>query len=216
MPICCAPTRSWSATPATRRSGDPAVTVSLRGLANVVVTVEALASEMHSGMFGGAAPDALAALIQMLATLRDDAGNTTIAGLDNTRTLDRRGLPADQFRTDAGVLDGVELLGDGTVSDMIWARPARDRARHRLPAGGRLGRRDPAHGRGPAQPARAARHGPGRRAGRADRAPAARRAVGRAGRRSSGRPWVRRSARRPAARRTRRSPTAMREAYGGR
>ena len=51
----------------------PAVTVSLRGMANVVVSVEALASEVHSGMFGGAAPDALAALIHMLATLRDDA-----------------------------------------------------------------------------------------------------------------------------------------------
>src|SRR5262245_33060564 len=46
--------------------GVPAVTISLRGLANVVVTVDALSSEMHSGMFGGAAPDALAALIHML------------------------------------------------------------------------------------------------------------------------------------------------------
>ena len=36
-------------------------------MVNVVVTVEALASELHSGMFGGAAPDALAALIAMLA-----------------------------------------------------------------------------------------------------------------------------------------------------
>ena len=33
--------------------GHPAATVSLRGMVNVVVTVEALASEIHSGMFGG-------------------------------------------------------------------------------------------------------------------------------------------------------------------
>ncbi len=33
--------------------GKPAATVSLRGMVNVVVTVEALASEIHSGMFGG-------------------------------------------------------------------------------------------------------------------------------------------------------------------
>ena len=52
--------------------GQPAATVSLRGLINVVVTVEALRSEVHSGMFGGPAPDALAALVAMLATLRDD------------------------------------------------------------------------------------------------------------------------------------------------
>src|SRR5829696_2783985 len=63
--------------------GVPALTVSLRGLANVVVTVEALGSEVHSGMYGGPAPDALAALVRMLATLRDAAGDTTIAGLDS-------------------------------------------------------------------------------------------------------------------------------------
>src|SRR5918995_598392 len=39
--------------------GQPAATVSLRGMVNVVVTVEASTSEDHSGMFGGAAPDAL-------------------------------------------------------------------------------------------------------------------------------------------------------------
>jgi acetylornithine deacetylase/succinyl-diaminopimelate desuccinylase-like protein len=104
--------------------GVPAVTTSLRGLVNVVVTVEALASELHSGMFGGAAPDALAALIRMLATLRDEAGNTTIDGLDNTQTWAGEGYPATRFRRDAGLLDGVSLLGDGSVADMIWARPA--------------------------------------------------------------------------------------------
>lgn len=104
--------------------GRPAATVSLRGMANVVVTVEALASEIHSGMFGGPAPDALAALIELLADLRDERGNTTIEGLDATRTWHGEPYPAEQFRTDAGVLDGVELIGDGTVSDMLWARPA--------------------------------------------------------------------------------------------
>jgi acetylornithine deacetylase/succinyl-diaminopimelate desuccinylase-like protein len=104
--------------------GVPAVTVSLRGMVNVVVRVKALASELHSGMFGGAAPDALAALIHMLATLRDAAGNTTIAGLDNTRTWSGEEYPEELFRVDAGLLDGVSLLGDGRVSDMIWARPA--------------------------------------------------------------------------------------------
>jgi acetylornithine deacetylase/succinyl-diaminopimelate desuccinylase-like protein len=104
--------------------GQPAVTVSLRGLANVVVTVEALAAEVHSGMFGGPAPDALGALVRMLATLRDDVGNTTITGLDNTQTWDGVEYPEDRFRADAGLLDGVRLLGDGTVADMVWARPA--------------------------------------------------------------------------------------------
>jgi len=104
--------------------GVPAATVSLRGMVNVVVSVEALASELHSGMFGGAAPDALAALVAMLATLRDREGNTTIAGLDNTETWSGATYPPEQFRTDAGVVDGASLIGSGSVSDMLWARPA--------------------------------------------------------------------------------------------
>src|SRR5215211_3618127 len=103
--------------------GRPAVTVSLRGMVNVVVTVEALSSELHSGMFGGPAPDALAALISMLASLRDGRGNTIVNGLDSAQAWPGEPYPPEQFRSDAGVLDGVTLLGDGTVADMLWARP---------------------------------------------------------------------------------------------
>jgi acetylornithine deacetylase/succinyl-diaminopimelate desuccinylase-like protein len=104
--------------------GHPAVTVSLRGVADVIVHVQALASELHSGMYGGAAPDALAALVAMLATLRDAHGNTTVRGLDNTQTWPGAPWTPETFRADAGVLDGVSLLGDGTPSDMAWSRPA--------------------------------------------------------------------------------------------
>lgn len=104
--------------------GQPALTVTLRGIVDLVVTVESLKSELHSGSFGGAAPDALAALITMLASLRDDQGNTTIDGLDNTAKWSGADYPVDQFRSDAGVLDGVELIGDGSIADRIWARPA--------------------------------------------------------------------------------------------
>jgi cysteinylglycine-S-conjugate dipeptidase len=104
--------------------GVPTLTTTLRGLANVVVTVEALAGPIHSGMYGGAAPDALAALIHMLATLRDERGNTTVRGLDVGQTWAGADYPAAQFRTDANVLDGVDLVGDGRVSDLVWARPA--------------------------------------------------------------------------------------------
>jgi cysteinylglycine-S-conjugate dipeptidase len=92
-------------------------------MANVVVSVEALASPMHSGMFGGAAADALAALIHMLASLRDERGNTTVRGLEANQVWAGADYPADQFRVDANVLDGVDLLGDCRVSDMVWARP---------------------------------------------------------------------------------------------
>lgn len=75
-------------------------------------------------MFGDAAPDALAALVAMLAWLRDDQGNTTIKGLDNTQSWTGEPYPPDQFRSDAGLVDGSSLLGGGSVFDMLWARPA--------------------------------------------------------------------------------------------
>ncbi|MGV9479791.1 M20/M25/M40 family metallo-hydrolase [Gordonia aichiensis] len=104
--------------------GQPTLTTSLRGIANVVVSVETLESAMHSGMFGGAAPDALAALIAMLASLRDEHGNTTVRGLDSTQEFDGIDYPAENFRRDATVLDGVDVVGSGRISDMVWARPA--------------------------------------------------------------------------------------------
>lgn len=104
--------------------GVPAVTVSLRGAVNVVIDVQALGCELHSGRFGGAAPDALAALIHMLATLRDAGGNTTIDGLDNTQVWDGDDYPSERFRAAAQVLDGVSLLSGGRVADLVWARPA--------------------------------------------------------------------------------------------
>jgi acetylornithine deacetylase/succinyl-diaminopimelate desuccinylase-like protein len=104
--------------------GRPGSTVSLRGNVDVVVTVEALAAEVHSGICGGAVPDAVAALVAMLATLRDARGNTTVRGLPGTGVWSGEPYPPERFRRDAGVLEGVSLLGDGTVADMLWARPA--------------------------------------------------------------------------------------------
>jgi cysteinylglycine-S-conjugate dipeptidase len=103
--------------------GVPTLTTSLRGIARVVVTVRTLEGPVHSGMFGGAAPDALAALVRMLATLRDDQGNTTVRGLDGTERWSGAAYPPDQFRTDAGVLEGVDVIGDA-IADTLWARPA--------------------------------------------------------------------------------------------
>jgi acetylornithine deacetylase/succinyl-diaminopimelate desuccinylase-like protein len=79
---------------------------------------------MHSGMFGGPAPDSLVGLIQVLASLHDEHGNTTVDGLDATQTWSGVAYPAEQFREDANVLDGVKLMGDGSPADLLWARPS--------------------------------------------------------------------------------------------
>ena len=57
----------------------------------------------------------------MLATLHDADGNTTI-GLSNTGVWQGLDYPVDQFRSDARVLDGVDLIGDGAVADRLWQR----------------------------------------------------------------------------------------------
>jgi acetylornithine deacetylase/succinyl-diaminopimelate desuccinylase-like protein len=104
--------------------GVPTLTTTLRGMTNLDVRLDALGSPMHSGMFGGPAPDPVAALISMLASLRNAEGDTTIDGLDNTQCWSGVTYPEDQFRADANVLDGVDLIGGGSVADMLWARPA--------------------------------------------------------------------------------------------
>src|SRR3954447_4780505 len=58
--------------------GVPTLTTTLRGMTSIDVRLEALGSPMHSGMFGGPAPDPVLGLIQLLATLHDARGNTTI------------------------------------------------------------------------------------------------------------------------------------------
>ncbi len=104
--------------------GVPTLTSTLRGMTSVDVTVRGLASAMHSGMFGGPAPDSLVGLIQMLASLHDERGNTTVDGLDATQTWTGVEYSPEQFRSDATVLDGVELMGDGSPADLLWARPS--------------------------------------------------------------------------------------------
>ena len=104
--------------------GVPTLTTSLRGVVNVGVRVRALATAVHSGQFGGAAPDAMAALITLLGTLRDADGNTTVDGLAADQTWSGAPYPEDRFREDAGVVDGARILGSGSPADMTWARPA--------------------------------------------------------------------------------------------
>ena len=101
----------------------PALTTSLRGLANIVVEVSMLERAVHSGMFGGPAGDALTALCRLLATLHDDKGEVAVAGL-TVGTSEAPDVEEDTFRGDAGLLDGVELLGTGTITERLAHKPA--------------------------------------------------------------------------------------------
>lgn len=106
------------------RVGLPTVTASLRGMTMLRVQVDTLAGNLHSGQFGGAAPDALAALVRVLDSLRAEDGSTTVDGLASDGEWQGLQYAEEEFRRDAGVLEGVELIGSGTVADRLWARPA--------------------------------------------------------------------------------------------
>ncbi|MBK8469624.1 MAG: dipeptidase [Actinomycetales bacterium] len=103
--------------------GLPALTTTLRGLVRAVVTVRTLDHGLHSGMFGGACPDALTALIRLLATLHDDAGSVAVAGLREGRAAELD-YDEDRLRRESGLLDGVELIGTGTILDRLWTKPS--------------------------------------------------------------------------------------------
>jgi acetylornithine deacetylase/succinyl-diaminopimelate desuccinylase-like protein len=103
--------------------GVPALTTSLRGLVNCFVEVRTLQNAVHSGMFGGPVPDALTVLARLIATLHDENGEVAVDGL-----VGREGASVDypetRFRHEAGMLDGVRLIGHGTITDRIWTKPS--------------------------------------------------------------------------------------------
>ncbi|WP_245528996.1 dipeptidase [Beutenbergia cavernae] len=103
--------------------GVPALTTSLRGLVDLVVRVEVLEHDVHSGMFGGPILDAPTLLARLIATLHDDAGDVAVAGLvsEDSAGVD---YPEAEFRADAAVLDGVRLAGTGALASRLWRRPA--------------------------------------------------------------------------------------------
>lgn len=103
--------------------GVPALTTSLRGIVNCFVEVRTLDHAVHSGMFGGAVPDALTALVRLLATLHDDAGDVAVDGLVGREgaTVD---YPEDRVRAEAGLADGVQFIGTGRITDRLWTKPA--------------------------------------------------------------------------------------------
>lgn len=103
--------------------GEPTLTTTLRGLAVCTVEVKTLKEPVHSGMFGGPAPDALLVLIRLLAGLHDKEGNTAVKGISSS-SWEGLDYPEETYRETAGVLPGVPLIGDGTVSERLWTRPS--------------------------------------------------------------------------------------------
>ena len=103
--------------------GQPTLSTALRGMANVEVVCETLDSPVHSGLFGGAAPDALLALIHLIASMHDVSGDVAVDGLLREEWPDAE-QSEEQFRKLGGVREGLPLLGSGGLGSRIWTGPA--------------------------------------------------------------------------------------------
>ncbi len=114
--LCIADGGNW-------RTGVPAIETSIRGSVDVTVTVRTLDLAVHSGVYGGAAPDALTSLSRILATLHDEEGNVAIEGLARL-PWDGVEVDEEEYRRDARVRPGVRLLGRGTIAERLWSAPA--------------------------------------------------------------------------------------------
>lgn len=101
----------------------PALTSTLRGVVSQTFTVHTLDHAVHSGMFGGPLPDAMTAMIKLLATLNDEHGNVAIKGL---KSVDVAELPYSEetFAEQAGMLDGVQRLGTESLLKHNWGAPS--------------------------------------------------------------------------------------------
>ncbi len=114
--------------------GWPGLTVALRGMGELTVTVSTMTQPIHSGMYGGPVPDALTATAKLLASLHDDHGAVAVEGFcdgvrelsaDERARLDELSVDEDDIRRDARMLEGVSYVGDPSASrwELVWYRP---------------------------------------------------------------------------------------------
>ncbi|GAB4821211.1 hypothetical protein N2152v2_008257 [Parachlorella kessleri] len=112
--------------------GQPGLTLGLRGAVALEVEVKALASDVHSGMVGGAVQNPARALAQLLATLHAPNGSVAVQGFyDKVQPItdaDRDDMLAYNYDEQAALVNGlgaVEPWGEEGYSTLerIWLRP---------------------------------------------------------------------------------------------
>ncbi|PKQ35526.1 MAG: dipeptidase [Actinobacteria bacterium HGW-Actinobacteria-11] len=101
----------------------PGLTVSLRGNARFTLRVRTLDHASHSGMFGGAVPDAMMATVTLLATLWDEDGAVAVEGM-TARDAATPDYTEATLRDEAGLLPATTPIGNGTILSRIWNKPA--------------------------------------------------------------------------------------------
>lgn len=103
--------------------GVPALTTSLRGLIRVDVELRTLTHAVHSGMWGGLAPDAIMALVRLLNSLWTEDGAPAVAGLASGPAADVE-YPEERLRAESGAIPSLDWVGQGPAVERLWTQPA--------------------------------------------------------------------------------------------
>ncbi|WP_370245687.1 dipeptidase [Acidipila sp. EB88] len=120
----------------------PTLCVGLRGMIYTEVEVRGARTDLHSGMYGGAAPNPFFALAQIIAQLKDQDGRILIPGIydglqapstDELAAWAR--LPFDEVHYLATEIGATSLVGEPgySVMERTWARPTLEI--HGMPGG---------------------------------------------------------------------------------
>jgi acetylornithine deacetylase/succinyl-diaminopimelate desuccinylase-like protein len=116
--------------------------VGLRGMIYTELEAQGAKSDLHSGSYGGAAPNPFIALAQVIAKLKDEDGHILIPGFYDkvaapsaAELTTWKSLPFDEEEYRAGEVGSRELTGEPAFSvlERTWARPTMDV--HGMPGG---------------------------------------------------------------------------------
>ena len=100
----------------------PALTVSLRGNVTFNLTVRTLDHALHSGMFGGAVPDAFLPFNRLIGSCYAEDGSCSIPGIQGIDTITPE-YTEEQARAESGLLESVKLIGGGSILNRLWHHP---------------------------------------------------------------------------------------------
>ena len=112
--------------------GWPAVYTALRGLCYAEISVRTLQRDLHSGSYGGAAPNAIETLVRILSGLKDEDGEILIPKLyksveepSKAELKAWKSLPFDkeQFLRDEVTAKALTGMKDYSVLERVWALP---------------------------------------------------------------------------------------------
>jgi acetylornithine deacetylase/succinyl-diaminopimelate desuccinylase-like protein len=122
--------------------GLPTLCVGLRGMIYTEIEIRGAKTDLHSGMYGGAAPNPFFSLAQILAKLKDEEGHILIPGFYDDiippspeELAAWRSLPFDEEHYRITEVGSRQLVGEAgySVLERTWARPSLDV--HGIPGG---------------------------------------------------------------------------------